>query len=140
MRRTRSRGVSPVRSTALAALVCLIGCKSVDEKKDEPVVRKLRIVGARQVSAGDLTKRILTSQTSWITFSQKQHYEPEVWKTDLKRIERYYRARGFYQARVVSDEVKPVKDGVELTAQVEEGDPTRVGTISLTGIEQLPQD
>ena len=60
---------------------------------------------------------------------------------DLKRIERLYVARGYYQAEVVSDEVKQKPpDGVALSAQISEGPPTHIGQVTIEGMEPVPAD
>src|SRR6185295_8894138 len=56
------------------------------------------------------------------------------------RIERYYQARGFYQAQVVNDDVKHEGDGVALTVEVNEGNPTKISAIDVEGLDELPPD
>lgn len=124
----------------LLVLVSLAGCKTT-EKRDDPVVRKLDVEGSKQVSDKELKKKILTTQTGWIPFvSKPQYFDPDVWRTDLRRIERYYRERGYYQAKVVSEEVTPVKNGVALKVRVEEGEPTRIGRVDVDGLDGLPEE
>ena len=63
------------------------------------------------------------------------------WQADLRRIERYYQARGFYQAQVVRHAEEPVGgNAVKLVAEVHEGEPTRIATVNITGMEALPQE
>jgi outer membrane protein insertion porin family/translocation and assembly module TamA len=59
---------------------------------------------------------------------------------DLQRIERYYRARGYYQARVRAGRVffiSPRKVKVEIV--IDEGPPTRVDRVDFHGLEGLPK-
>lgn len=101
----------------------------------------MKIEGASQVKAGDIEKRILTSQTSWIPFSTKEYFDPDVWKTDLRRIERYYRERGYYQAKVIDAKVTPrPKHEVDVVAKVDEGQPTVIASLAITGLDDLPPD
>jgi translocation and assembly module TamA len=133
------RGIVPGTIAALTALA-VAGC-ATGEKRDLPQVHSVRIEGARKVSEGDIKKHILTSENSWVPFSQKHYFEEDAWKTDLRRIERYFRARGFYQAKVTRDEVKPHgQKEVDVVATVEEGEPTHVGSVDLQGLDDLPQD
>lgn len=136
--RLRVRSVlvwAPLTALALAS------CKHA-EKRTDPIVHKLEIEGAKQVRASSIEKRILTTQQSWIPFSRKQYFDPDIWRTDLRRIERIYRSEGFYQARVVSDEVTPVpgKNEVEVKVHVDEGEPTIVRTVEIAGLDDLPED
>ena len=76
---------------------------------------------------------------------------------DRKRIERFYRARGFYDARVVDISYVPKEAGtlgveipkgqcdpqkeectVDITVTVEEGVPVRIGSVKVEGLEGLP--
>ena len=85
-------------------------------------------------------------------------YDRNVFERDLQRVERWYRARGYYQARVsasshdppaaansdrVDDETEcePVDDDegctVELSIQIEEGEPVVVESITMDGLGHL---
>jgi outer membrane protein assembly factor BamA len=62
-------------------------------------------------------------------------------KTYLRRIEKFYRAQGFYQAKVTGAEVKPHgRKEVDVLATVEEGDPTRIRSVDLQGLDDLPEE
>lgn len=102
------------------------------------MVRKLTLVGARQVSPKTLEEGIATSATAWWwPFAQKQYYDPFTWQTDLRRVERIYQRHGFFDAKVVSETVQPVKNGVDLTAVIQEGQPTTVGSFEVQGLDAL---
>jgi len=59
---------------------------------------------------------------------------------DKQRVEAYYRDHGYYDARVVGADVVPVGEGqVAVTLRVEEGEPVRVRTIEVTGMEAAPE-
>jgi outer membrane translocation and assembly module TamA len=85
-------------------------------------------------------------------------YDRNVFERDLQRIERWYRARGYYDARVVASSHTPEsasegdrvgedatceREGddegcrVALSVTVEEGEPVRVRSLRLTGDEEL---
>lgn len=102
------------------------------------MVRKLDLQGTKQVSKGTLTSGIATAATGWWwPFASKQYYDPFTWQTDLRRIERIYQGRGFFQAKVVDDRVRPVKNGVALSAVIDEGKPTQVASFAIDGLESL---
>ncbi len=83
-------------------------------------------------------------------------FDQSVFERDVERIERWYRARGFYDARVVASEVEPPAAmqvhhesetcgagdgtgcGVAVTFTLEEGEPSRIARMALNGIENLP--
>jgi translocation and assembly module TamA len=128
------------RIIAAVAVVLAIAC-ATGEKRDAPQVHSLRIVGAKKVKEGDVKKHILTTENSWVPFSRRQYFDEDARKTDLLRIEKLYRARGFYQAKVTGADVKPRgrKKEVDLVATVEEGDPTRIASVDVQGLDDLPQ-
>jgi len=58
----------------------------------------------------------------------------------LRRILRFYESRGYYQARIVRNQVTPQNaNGVALEVEIAEGDPTRVGAIDISGLDALPE-
>jgi hypothetical protein len=78
-------------------------------------------------------------------------YDEAVLKLDLERITRWYRARGYYGARVLDvrydppeakdkDESDKCAEGceVDVTIVVQEGTPVRVRKVELRGAEKLP--
>jgi outer membrane protein assembly factor BamA len=127
------------RLGALLALV-LCACAGKQPKPDEPPIKSLKIEGAKQVSAGDIEDRILTTGPSWWPFAATPYFDPIAWQADLRRIERFYQSQGFYQAQVVDEEVKQQGDGVALTVQVSEGKPTKISRIEVDGLDELPED
>lgn len=78
-----------------------------------------------------------------------------VFEEDLKRIERWYRARGYYEARVAEVTYDPPEARnpgeetscdlehdvckVKITVTVEEGPPTLVHEVLFEGLEELPE-
>jgi outer membrane protein assembly factor BamA len=127
------------RLIGAAVIVSVLGC-ATGERRDAPQVHAVHIEGAKQVKEADVKKRIVTTENSWVPFSRKQYFDEDAWKTDLARIEKYYRARGFYQAKVIGAEVKPHgKDEVDVVARVEEGEPTHVGSVKIEGLDDLPE-
>jgi outer membrane protein assembly factor BamA len=121
---------------AVAAIACATG-----PKRDLPQVHSVKIEGARRVSAKDIKKHILTTEKSWLPFSRRQYFDEDAWKTDLRRIEQYYRSQGYYQARVTREEVKPHgDDAVDVAVTVDEGEPTHVGSVDLRGLDDLPEE
>jgi translocation and assembly module TamA len=115
-----------------------LGC-AASQKKDLPTIKELKISGNRELSTRQIEKKILTDQTGWWPFASKQYFDPVAWQADLKRIERFYAARGFYQAEVVKDQVvQRPSNSVALAVQLSEGPRTRIGTLAVTGLDALP--
>ena len=66
-------------------------------------------------------------------------YDPSLLSRDLERIERYYRARGYYEAKVTAARVLQL-DGkhVKLEIRVAPGVPVTVRRVDLPGVANLP--
>ncbi|MFL5343806.1 MAG: BamA/TamA family outer membrane protein [Hyalangium sp.] len=135
-----------LRTLALLSLALACACAAPKPRPDALEVKDLKIEGTDQVREKDIKSKILTTDTPWWEplwpFDKgPSYFDPNAWQADLRRIERYYQARGYYQAQVVSDTVKPEgKDKVELIAQVREGPPTKIGNVVVSGMEALPQE
>jgi hypothetical protein len=75
-------------------------------------------------------------------------YDRAIFERDVGRVERWYRARGFYDARVVEasvdppDDVPPTPDDdrVRLRLRIEEGEPITVGLLRVDGTDGLPAE
>ncbi|BDG04788.1 BamA/TamA family outer membrane protein [Anaeromyxobacter oryzae] len=104
-------------------------------------MHSVRIQGARRVKEGDVKKHLVTTENSWVPFSRRQYFDEDAWNTDLRRIEKFYRAQGFYQARVTGAGVKPHGKGeVDAVATVQEGEPTHITSVAIEGVDDLPEE
>jgi translocation and assembly module TamA len=126
----------------LAGLIA--GCAS-RQQQAAPVVKDLQLHGNKAISDRQIQKKILTAATGWWPFAKKHPFDPVAWQADLKRIERLYVAKGYYQAEVVSDQVTPAPPTgeaktVKLTVQISEGQPTKIGALTIEGLDALPPD
>lgn len=65
-------------------------------------------------------------------------FDRYVLERDLQRIERYYRSRGYYEARVRAARVIYKGRSAKVYIQIEEGTPVLLGRVDVHGIEKLP--
>lgn len=122
----------------LVAVQGAFGCGHAATTPVGAVVKDLDLEGTHQVSKRAIEAKIATAKTGWWwPFAKKQYFDPVTWQSDLRRIERFYQSRGYYQAEVVSDEVAPVKGGVALKAVVSEGKPTCIASFEVLGLAGL---
>ena len=120
----RSAGV-----LAAAFALALAGCAT---RPDRPTVASVDVQGARQVAVSDITDKLATRPDSKLLGIHMAYelYDRFVVERDIKRIERYYRSRGFYRALVVAGRVTPASDDkVDVEFLVEEGPPTTLATV-----------
>jgi translocation and assembly module TamA len=126
-------------------LTLAAGCATTSgsaRQPEQPKVVDLDIEGTDQVSASDIKEKIVTSKTPWWEpfnpFVPPNYFDANAWQADLRRIERYYQSQGFYQAEVLSENVRPVgDDAVALEVRVREGEPTQVMALNVTGLDEV---
>lgn len=130
-----------MRRPLAAAWILAAGCFSASGTAERPVVTRLEVEGARAVPAADATGRIATQASGRWVWSDAHTLDPDALAADRRRIERLYATRGYYDARVKHVDTRP--DGGEgrviVVFQVEEGEPTRVTELALTGLENAPE-
>jgi outer membrane protein assembly factor BamA len=115
-----------------------IACDRGDQE-----VRALEFRGNRAVSDDDLALRVSTTPSAWarrnlrVWFGERCLNRAEL-PRDLLRLKAYYRERGFYSAKV-DTLIQPLSGGaVRVVFLIEEGEPLRVTSYSLTGLEGIP--
>ena len=130
----------PRRTLALLTLVSLGNCTQEQElHPDAPVLRSLRFVGNDSFSDSELREGLVTQVGSWVPFTRSPRFDAASFQGDLARLTTYYQARGYFEMRIRHTAIEPAgKDAVRVTVAVEEGQPSMVRKIELTGIESLP--
>jgi len=119
----------------LAALSSLASCAG-EASQGRPWVHKVRIDGTHHISQSDLRKHIALEQTSWIPFARKKYLDPFTVDADRERVEAYYRARGWFEAKVTAADVTAYHStGVDVHLVVDEGNPTRIARVDVSGLE-----
>lgn len=114
-----------------------------------PIVDALDIVGADAVDVDDLDEGLATQQTERFLFMQGVIADYEVLdeallERDLERVERFFRARGHYEAKVTGARViRTGRDSVRVVIVVNEGLPVHIGAaggplaVQLNGLETI---
>ncbi|MEO7271036.1 MAG: POTRA domain-containing protein, partial [Vicinamibacterales bacterium] len=114
-----------VAPLAMALVALALGaCKEGDGIK----VTRFSFVGVQAVTEGQLRSVLATAPSSRLPFGEKQYFSRDQFEADLKRIEAYYRDRGFPDAKVAAYDTKLNKDqsAVAITVTIAEGEPIRV--------------
>lgn len=140
---------------AVVAVALTVGCRNT--RKDEFVlpgqteleIESFAIRGVTKVSVGELKSGLATRQSRWtsaksvrwvpVLGTEKQYFNYVQWAADLERIRTYYYARGYFDAKVVSENIveNPAEKTVRISITVSEGEPTHVATVSIEGIERV---
>lgn len=136
------RGMSRVR---VGVVICgalgflLAGCVR-EASLGRPWIHDIRFLGTRNLKPKDVKKRIALSETSWVPFAPKRYFDSALLESDKRRVRAYYRAHGFFRARVTTVEVLPRGEhSVNVVFHVEEGEPSRIRSVELHGLEGLPE-
>jgi len=120
------------------------GCASIP--KGRAVVDDVDFQGQDEVTESELEDKLATRESPhFLGLFEGVVYDYEVFnlyvlQRDLQRVERYYRARGFYKARVRAGRVfydDPTHVRVRIV--VEEGPPTLIRRLDVRGIQGLPR-
>lgn len=103
-------------------------------------VSSLKFTGVDAVEPGQLKDVLATVESSKLPWGTKHYFTREQFEADLKRIVAFYRDRGFPDAKVRSFDVKlnEKQDAVDVTVNIEEGEPVVVEAIEYEGLDVLP--
>lgn len=122
------------------------GCVTTPPTPDALEVDAFDIEGEQHLDEGDIKDKVVTNQSPWLSnlapwLWPKEWFDPIAWQADLRRIQRFYEANGYYQARVLEDVVTETKPKhVKLLVRLREGEPARVDTLVVVGLEALPAE
>ncbi len=126
------------------ALACG-ACASVP--KGRIAVDRLTIEGNHELGDAAIEQKLATRETPrFLGMFRGVLYDYELFnryvlERDLQRIERYYRARGYYRARARAGRVFSTSRGhVRVEILVEEGPPVLTKRIDVHGLEGLPRE
>jgi len=132
------------RVFGLISLLLATACTSVPEGRS--AVKSIEISGNDVIDAEDLGEKLATtSSPKFLGLFQGVVYEYSVFdrfvlERDLQRIERYYRAKGYYHARARAGRVFFVSSNkVRVDIRIEEGEPMLPGRVDIHGLEGFPE-
>jgi outer membrane protein assembly factor BamA len=128
-----------------AAAVLALACAKLPEGRS--AIDDVTVRGADEVSGGDIEDQIATTPSPKFlglfrgVVYDYEIFDPYVLQRDLARVERYYHARGYYDAQVRAGRIRKTKDGhVKVEIVVEERAPVLNEDVRVIGIDALPED
>ena len=121
----------------LLVAIATAGCREEGDIR----IASLHFNGVKQVDKAALTSALQTKAGSRIPWGRKRFFDRRAFEADLKRIEAFYRDRGFPDARVASFDARlnDPQTEVDVTVNITEGEPIRVADIGLTGFDVLDE-
>jgi len=130
---------------AITGLALTFGCTRIPPGRY--AIDSVEIEGTSKVEAAEVEDKIATAESPRFlgmfrgVVLDYELFDPYVLERDLARIERLYRARGFYEAHARAGRVEKVAPShVRVSVVIEEGPAVTVGEIKVQGITALPLD
>jgi len=130
----------------LAILLLMIG-GCTQPKPGRYAIDRVDIEGTAALSASEIEDRLATAASPRFlgvlrgVVLDYELFDPYVLERDLSRIERLYRARGYYDAHVRAGRVMKTDVGhVRVEILVDEGPVVNVGEVRFEGVAGLPLD
>jgi translocation and assembly module TamA len=130
-----------VLSRAVPAFVLLLAACATPYQPFEgkPVLAAIRFEGNKTISGGELLNHIATAPTSGFFSKTARYYDADLFALDLKRIERWYNQKGFYQAKVKGiDELRDDVGRVTLLVHINEGKRAIIRKMDYVGLDAVP--
>jgi len=119
------------------------GCLWARGTAEEPIVTSLELDGVKRFKEGDVAEMLATRSPEMQLFPPYRigyRLDPDALAVDARRVEAWYRARGYYDARVDRTEVVPDGPGrAKVILHVVEGEPVRVRKLDISGMDGAPQ-
>jgi len=137
-----------VRGVAAAAFVLLSAAAVQLPAQETPlVVRQLAFDGNRAIPDEVLASAIATTNSSWFArvflirslgLGEKRYFDEQEFKRDVVRLEVLYRRSGYPHVEV-DTAVRRTSENVYIAFRIKEGEPIRVTSLTITGLDSLPE-
>jgi outer membrane protein insertion porin family len=129
----------PGLRVVLPLLLLTIALCAACREKGDIKIDALTFDGVDQVDKKALANALQTKKGSILPWGRKTYFDRGAFDDDLKRIDAFYRDRGFPDARITSFDVdlNDKQDAVKVTVHISEGEPIRVATVDMTGFDVL---
>jgi outer membrane protein assembly factor BamA len=142
--RRESSSIKPGQVCLALGLVSLggFGCASIPP--GTAAVDAVSVEGNKALSSSDVEEKLATTPSpKFLGLFRGIIYDYEIFdrsvlQRDLERVERYYRARGYYEAQARAGRVRHKNDDhVDVTIEVNEGEPVLVREARIDGLTGL---
>ena len=118
----------------------VVGCATAPDPRsilgpDTPLIEQVHVQGNTRFTKRELLAHTHIGENTWVPFSPAYHLNPALIAIDAQRIEALYRAHGYYDARVVLIEARPIEgeaDEVAVHIELFEGPVTQVRTVDVS--------
>jgi len=136
------RRAAALTAAALALAAALSGCRTPKGTADQPVITRLKLEGVKAFDPDDVVARLATQgPESFLGVDRRwSRLDPDALQVDRRRVEAWYRERGYYRAVADRADVVPEPEGrATVVIHVKEGPPVRVSRLTVTGLDEAPE-
>ena len=140
------RGTLAVAAALLFYLPALRAQAPVIGDQRELVIRQLSFKGNSAIDNTTLAAAIVTTNSSWFArafpfrslgLGEKRFFSEEEFRRDVVRLEVLYRRSGFPNAQIDTTVRREPRD-VYITFRIQEGEPIKVRSLEMLGVDSLP--
>jgi outer membrane protein insertion porin family len=133
------------RTVCAAATLALLGPQGQAQQQPQRVVRQLEFEGNRAIRDEVLAAAISTTNSSWFAraffirvfgLGAKRYFDEDEFRRDVVRLDVLYKRSGYPEA-VIDTIVRRDAQDVYVRFKITEGDPIRVKTLTVTGLDTL---
>ena len=101
-------------------------------------MKGLDIRGNDALDGSTVESALYTTESGGLLWWKNEElFSKEEFLKDLERLHILYQRNGYFDAELVSYEVAPSGEGVDVSLTVSEGEPTRVDTLAIEGLDLL---
>lgn len=131
-----------LRGAGIVIVAALASACAHKSDAGRPWVRALVLHGVRHVDEGDLLRHLVTEETAHVVWADKKPFDPFALRLDAATIEAYYRAHGYYDARVTATDVNPADkpNAVNVEVFVDEGAATKIERVDVSKLDVMGDD
>ena len=128
-------------------IAALVSAAPLFAQERQLVVRQLEFRGNKAISDELFASAISTTNSSgfarsflvrWLGLGAKRYFDAQEFRRDVVRIGVLYKRSGYYDA-VVDTLVRRTPEDVYITFNVKEGEPIVVTTLTIIGLDSLPE-
>lgn len=108
------------------------------------VIRRLKFEGNHSIDALALEAAIATTKSAWFArqlpflgLGEKRRLNEREFRVDVARIRLFYQRAGFMEAKVDTVVIR-TDENAYITFRITEGEPVRVRSLSVVGLDSLP--
>lgn len=135
--------VTVLRRAILAVAIGTSGCVGIPEGRY--VLQDVKVTGNEELADDEIEEKLASRESPrFLGLVPGFIYDYEIFdryvlERDLQRVERYYRARGFYSAKARAARVFYDGRNVRVHIVVEEGEPVLLRRVDVHGLDGLPE-